>query len=140
MMEQNPNLAEFRGSHQRKEASLLASGIVNWHLTMLPHAWRPPTDMFETEDRFVVRVEISGMKDGEFSVVVENNILSISGTRVEANERRAYHQMEIHFGDFSTEVEIPVNVDVTQIKADYEDGFLWVYLPKTQPKRVTIGD
>ena len=140
MMEQDSSTADFRGASPRKEASLLASGIINWHLTMLPHAWRPPTDMFETEDRYVVRVEISGMKDGEFSVLVENNVLSITGSRAEASERRAYHQMEIHFGEFSTEVEVPGNVDVTQIKADYDDGFLWVVLPKAQPKRVTIGD
>ena len=140
MIELNSHSPEFHSMYTRKDATLLASGIVNWHLTMLPHAWRPPTDLFETEDRYVVRVEISGMKDGEFSVVVENNLLSISGTRAESGERRAYHQMEIHFGEFSTEVELPTNVDTANIKADYEDGFLWVFLPKAQPKRVTIGD
>lgn len=140
MMDQNSSMANSRGANPRKEAPLLASGIINWHLTMLPRAWRPPTDVFETDDRYIVRVEISGMKDGEFSVVIENNILSITGSRAESNERRAYHQMEIHFGEFSTEVEVPANVDVNQIKADYDDGFLWVILPKAQPKRVTIGD
>ena len=139
MLDQNRVLPEYHGASSRK-GSMFASGIVNWHLTMLPHSYRPPTDLFETEDRYIVRVEIAGMKDGEFSVLVENNVLSITGTRAESNERRAYHQMEIHFGDFSTEIELPVNVDVSQIKADYEDGFLWVYLPKAQPKRVPIGD
>jgi HSP20 family protein len=106
----------------------------------MPHLWRPPTDYFEVEDRFVVRVEIPGMKDGEFSVSVENNLLTIRGDRQDTGERRAFHQMEIHFGEFSSEVELPANVDANQIQAEYEDGFLWVFLPKAQPKQILVGD
>jgi len=119
---------------------LLASGVINWRLTIMPHLWRPPTDFFEVEDRFVVRVEIPGMKDGEFSVSVENNLLTIRGDRQDTGERRAFHQMEIHFGEFSSEVELPANVDANQIQAEYEDGFLWVFLPKAQPKQILVGD
>lgn len=129
-----------KNSDYRQDPQLMAAGIVSWHLTMLPHAWRPPTDLFETDDKFVVRVEISGMRDGQFSVSVDNNVLTISGIRPDTNERRAFHQMEIHFGDFSTELELPANIDVHQIVADYEDGFLWVHLPKAQPKHISIGD
>ncbi len=124
----------------RPDRTLLASGIVNWNLTMLPHAWQPPTDLFETEEKYVIRVEIAGMRDGEFSVSVENNVLTVRGTRADTNERRAFYQMEIHFGEFSTDIELPVNVDVNQISANYDDGFLWVNIPKALPKHITIGD
>ncbi len=119
---------------------LLASGVVNWRLTLLPHIWRPPTDFIEGEDKYVLRVEIPGMRDGEFSVSVENNLLTISGVRTDLSERKAFHQMEIHFGEFATEVELPKDVEANQIKAEYEDGFLWVFLPKAQPKQIIVGD
>jgi HSP20 family protein len=116
------------------------AGVVNWRMTILPTQWRPPTDVYETDDGYVVRVEIPGMRDGQFSVMVENNILTIRGSRSDTAERRAFHQMEIRFGDFSTDVELPPNVNVNQVQAEYEDGFLRVFLPKAQPRQIHIGD
>jgi len=122
------------------EPPYLFSGVINWRLTVRPHAWRPPTDIYENEDRFFVRVEIAGMNDSEFSVTVDNNTLVIRGVRSDIPEKRAYHQMEIHFGEFSIEVEFPGSVDVNKVEALYEDGFLKVNLPKALPKQINIGD
>jgi HSP20 family protein len=126
-----------KGSARR--TPLLAASALNWNLTILQSDWRPPTDVYETDDRYVVRVEIPGMRDGEFSVSVEENVLTIAGSRSEPAERRAYHQMEIHFGAFKTEIELPLNVALQSIQAEYEDGFLFVYLPKSQPKQIILG-
>jgi HSP20 family molecular chaperone IbpA len=57
---------------------------------------------------------------------------------MESPERRAYHQMEVRFGEFKTTVEIPAGVDVSNALADYEDGFLNVVLPKIRPTTVSI--
>ena len=119
---------------------LSLAGVVNWRMTILPTQWRPPTDVYETEENYVVRVEIPGMRDGNFSVVVENNLLIIRGTRPDTPEKRAFHQMEIRFGDFSSEIELPPNVNVNQVQAEYEDGFLIIFLPKAQPKQIHVGD
>jgi len=120
------------------EPPYLFSGTVNWRLSVRPHAWRPPTDIYETEERFFVRIEIAGMKENQFSITVKNNTLAISGVREDVPERRAFHQMEISFGEFSIEVEFPIQVDVERVEADYSDGFLRVTLPKVQPKNVKI--
>jgi HSP20 family protein len=114
------------------------SDLVQWHLTPHPNLWRPPTDMFETEDKIVVRVEIAGMHEGDFSVNFDQGILQISGIRPEVSEKRAFHQMEIHFGEFLTEVEILIPIDLEKIDAVYQDGFLRVGLPKTLPKQIKI--
>jgi HSP20 family protein len=115
------------------------TGIVNWHLTPHPNVWRPPTDVFETEDKIIVRIEIAGMHDGEFLVNYDQGFLMISGTRTEIAEKRAFHEMEIHFGEFLTEVDIPVPVDLEKIEAVYQDGFLRVSLPKALPKQIKIN-
>ncbi|MDD5371123.1 MAG: Hsp20/alpha crystallin family protein [Anaerolineaceae bacterium] len=127
-------------NYHRGTRPLEFAGIVNWRLSILPTYWRPPTDVYETEDKYIVRVEIPGMRDGEFSVSVENRILTIRGTRPDSTERRAFHQMEIRFGEFSTEVELPTNADANQILAEYEDGFLRVFLPKATPRVIPIAD
>lgn len=103
------------------------------------YVWRPPTDVFENEDHIFVRVEISGMKDGDFTVVLDDKNLMIRGVRMEKVERRAYHQMEIRFGEFATQVEIPSPIEAKEIHAEYEDGFLLVSLSKAKPRRIEIG-
>ena len=100
--------------------------------------WSPPTDVYETENRFVLRVEVAGLKDDDIEVAIENNVLMISGNRSDLNERRAYLQMEIRFGKFEIAVEIPVPVEIEQSVAEYKDGFLIVQLPKASPKHIEV--
>ncbi|HVN55100.1 MAG TPA: Hsp20/alpha crystallin family protein [Anaerolineaceae bacterium] len=135
----NPNPIK-RSRVAPDEPPFLMSGVVNWRLTVRPHVWRPPTDIYETEDRFIVRVEIAGMAESEFSVTVNNNTLEIRGSRSDTPERRAFHQMEIHYGEFSIEVEFPGPVDLSGVEAEYNDGFLRVSLPKAVPRQIRIGD
>ena len=109
---------------------------VSWQVRS--SGWSPPTDVYETEENFVVRVEVAGMKDADFEVAVENRVLMISGNRSEVNERRAYHQMEIRFGKFEIAVEIPVPVEIEKSIAEYKDGFLMVQLPKARPQNIEV--
>jgi HSP20 family protein len=109
---------------------------VSWQVRS--SGWSPPTDVYETEEKFVVRVEVAGMKDADFEVAIENKVLMISGNRSEINERRAYHQMEIRFGKFEIAVEIPVPVEIEKSIAEYKDGFLMVQLPKARPQNIEV--
>ena len=102
---------------------------VSWQVSS--SGWSPPTDVFETEENFIVRVEVAGMKDADFEVAIENH-------RSEPNERRAYRQMEIRFGKFEIAVEIPIPVEIERSVAEYKDGFLVVQLPKTNPKHIEV--
>ena len=101
--------------------------------------WRPPTDVFETEDAIIVRVEIAGMRDADFSVSLQDRLLVIQGTRSDQSERQAFHQMEIRFGEFSTEVELHWPVISDEVEAVYRDGFLTLVLPKAKPRVIEIG-
>ena len=112
--------------------------ILNWRLTIHPNVWTPPTDVYETETRLIVRVEIAGMDEEDFSVRVEQGRLLISGIRPETPETRAFHRMEINYGEFFTEVELPESLDFTKIEAEYINGFLLVTIPKAQPKHIKI--
>jgi HSP20 family protein len=105
-----------------------ARHTVSWHVRST--TWSPPTDVYETEENCVIKVEVAGMRDEDFEVGFEKNILMILGHRPDRNEKRAYHQMEIRFGHFEIAVEIPVVIDIEKAIAEYKDGFLIIMLPK----------
>lgn len=109
---------------------------VSWQVRS--NVWSPPTDEYETETAYVVRVEIAGMREEDFEVLLENDTLLISGSRSDVPDRRAYQQMEIRFGKFATSVNIPGPVDVDQAHAEYKDGFLTVVLPKATPNQIKV--
>jgi HSP20 family protein len=112
---------------------------LRWRI-MHPHSWRPPTDVYETEEAIVVRVEIAGMREADFSISLDDRTLQIRGIRPDNPEKRAYHQMEILFGDFSTEVELPNKVQAEQVEAVYRDGFLRIVLPKAASQSIQVVD
>ena len=107
---------------------------------MRPHAWRPPTDMYETDDAIVIRVEIAGMREQDFNIALEDRTLTIRGVRSDPSERRAFYQMEIPFGEFSTEVDLPAPTVNEGVEAVYREGFLQITLPKARPHHIQVGD
>jgi HSP20 family protein len=109
-----------------------------WRITSRPHAWRPPTDVFEIEGAIIVRVEVAGMRESDFTISLVERNLTIRGIRQDTAERRAYHQMEIAFGEFTSEVELSLPVMTEKVEATYRDGFLRITLPLAQPKHVKV--
>lgn len=110
----------------------------NWRLTLRPPAWRPPTDVYEMDNTLVVRVEIAGMREGDFTIELNGRYLVVRGSRQDTAERRAYHQMEIRFGEFSIEIELPSYIEADQVQAIYNNGFLRIMLPKSRPRQIPI--
>lgn len=102
-------------------------------------AWSPPTDVFETESDYLVRVEVAGLQETDLEISFQDGVLVIGGTRSDVPAgRRAYHQMEIHFGKFSTAIGVPGPVDLEKSVAEYKDGFLLVRMPKAKSTAVKI--
>jgi HSP20 family protein len=103
--------------------------------------WVPPTDVYETEESLVVLVELAGVRQSDFTVSLFERRLTVTGVRTDHGPaRRAYHQMEVPFGEFRTEVELPVQVDAAKVDAEYADGFLRVTLPKLKPQNIIVQE
>lgn len=113
---------------------------VGWQVQVRAGLWSPPTDVYETDKEYVVRVEVAGMREDGFDISVEDKFLTISGNRPDVPERRAYQQMEIRFGKFETVVGIPGPIDLDTSRADYKEGFLTVTLPKAKPNPIQIEE
>jgi HSP20 family protein len=113
---------------------------VGWQVQVRAGIWSPPTDLYETEEHYVVRVEIAGMRESDFEITVQDNFLLVSGNRLDIPERRAYQQMEIRFGKFETAVGLPGPIDLDASRADYKAGFLTISMPKAKPNQIHVED
>ena len=100
--------------------------------------WRPPTDVYETDESVVVVVEIAGLGEGDYTITLSGRILLISGERRDPAERLAYQQMEIRHGRFRTQVHLPWALEPQGQQASYANGFLRVVLSKAQVRRVPV--
>jgi HSP20 family protein len=103
-----------------------------WRLQRHSSSWHPPTDLFENEDAYIVLIEVAGMRKGEFIVNIDRQLLTVRGVRRESEGMKVYHQMEVAYGDFLSEIRIPTPVVSERVKATYGDGFLRIVLPKAQ--------
>lgn len=101
----------------------------------------PPTDVIELVDKILVVVEIAGMQTDHLNITLNDRRLSISGAREKPQHHNpAYHQVEIGFGDFRVELELPWSVERDTVSATYEAGFLEVELPRKSPRTIRVAD
>jgi len=100
--------------------------------------WRPPTDVYETDDCIVVKVEVAGMTEEDFAISLDGKRLIISGVRRDPAAKLGYQQMEILYGLFETAVHLARAIQEDKIEATYENGFLNVRLPKAKPRQVPV--
>ncbi len=125
--------------YSSEESQSVSSGKP-WRNGMRSRIWQPPTDVFETDEAVIVRVEIAGMREEDFSISLSGTVLTIRGNRPDIQERRAYHQLEIFFGEFTTEAKLPRPVLADQVHAEYTNGFLRLVFPLDQPRKIKITD
>jgi HSP20 family protein len=107
--------------------------------------WAPPMDLVEAEDHFQLKADLPGLGEGDVSLEVQDNVLTISGERKSENEQRqkGWYRVERSFGRFSRSLTLPEGVDADGIKASFDKGVLEVSIPKPEerkPRRIAIGD
>lgn len=94
--------------------------------------WNPPTDIYETQDSIVVKMELSGVRGENINVSVQNNVLTVEGERFEDSpvKKKKYHLMEIHYGTFLRAFKMPREISRNDIDANFKNGFLVITIPK----------
>ena len=137
------NRRDQRGLQQQLERTFQNQWSQPSSLVIIaPHhkIWQPPTDVYETATAFVVRVELAGMREAEIAITLDQDSLRIEGQRAERNDERplGYHQMGINYGRFAVEVFLARPFDHERVSARYDDGFLFVELPKPGEARVRM--
>ena len=106
----------------------------------------PAVNIKETDDDFKIEVAAPGMKKDDFSVDYDNRRLTISSEKQEEQSDEKYNRREFSYQSFCRSFEIMDNViDNQKISAKYEDGVLFITLPKREEikpkpaKKITIS-
>ena len=105
-------------------------------------ALAPATDIYETDEEYVVELEVPGFEEKELSVEVVDHTLAISGRREKAKEEQT-KQFALHERlerEFERRFILPTEADTEHLKARFAKGVLEVHAPKmtAEPKKVAI--
>jgi HSP20 family protein len=99
-------------------------------------AWRPPLDLFEDGDRYVLRADLPGVAPGDVEIQIEDGTLVLRGERHEdaGVSREQFLRVERPHGRFAAQMALPPSVDRESIKAIHGNGVIEIVLPKRRPK------
>jgi len=105
--------------------------------------WIPTVDIAETDTEYQIKAELPEVKKEDVKVTVEDGVLTIQGERRHETEEKGkkYHRVERSYGSFVRSFTLPDHVDDAKVKAEYKDGVLHLYLPKSEkakPKAIDV--
>ena len=109
----------------------------------LSGSWVPPLDIYETEDRFVVTLELPGIEPDAVDVSVEDSTLTVQGERSFYSDvdEQSFHRVERRYGRFQRSLSLPATADSEHIAASFDKGVLTVEVPKMEqakPRKITV--
>jgi HSP20 family protein len=103
-----------------------------------PEGWIPAVETEETDDSYVIRAELPGMKRDDIDIEVRGNELRITG---EVTEDKSGKTLRHRQGKFAYRATLPTDADADKADAQLSDGVLTVRLPKAtqaQTRKVEI--
>jgi HSP20 family protein len=103
----------------------------------------PPVDIYEDDDKIVLKLEVPGLKQEDLDIQLENNTLTVRGERKFETEEKEenFHRIERRYGSFYRAFTIPNTVNADSVKADYDAGVLRIQLEKraeAKPKQIKV--
>jgi HSP20 family protein len=98
-------------------------------------AFLPQADVTETDDAYVVEIELPGVKKKDIEISLSGRRLLVTGERVEKERTGILRRRTRRVGRFRYEVVLPGAVDEDGVEASLEDGVLTLLVPKASTER-----
>lgn len=102
--------------------------------------WSPLADVSETDDAYLVHVELPGVSKDQVDVQLQDRELVISGEISESEDGRRRRGSR-RTGRFEYRTNLPGDVKADQVSAKLADGVLTVTVPKSEaakPRRIEV--
>ena len=101
---------------------------------ILDTAFVPKVNVSETTIEYHVDAELPGIKKEDIKLEYSDNLLTISAERKEEHKKKdkRYYRVESFYGIFQRKVQIPKNIDKSNIQAEFKNGVLQIILPKIE--------
>lgn len=101
-------------------------------------------DIFEHDSYYILKAPIAGVRLQDIDIEVNDNVITISGTRRQADNIPAdqYYLQECFWGPFERSVTLPCSIDARRVKATFnKDSVLKIIVPKEEKiKIIRIND
>ena len=106
-------------------------------------AWAPAVDIKEEKDKFVLHVDLPGVRPDETDVSMEDGVLTIKGEKKSEaiTEKDGYKRVERTYGSFHRRFSLPDTANSEEIAAKSKNGVLEIIIPKrqsVQPKKIAV--
>jgi HSP20 family protein len=103
----------------------------------------PAVDVYQDENNVYIEAPLPGIDIKDVSISVDNDILTIQGSREHKSEvdENNYYRKEVRYGSFHRSLALPASVSSDKAEAEYKDGILRVVIPKeekTKAKKIAI--
>jgi HSP20 family protein len=132
-----------------EEFDRLHRQLLSWLDTWSPLSWpdvtttafTPVADVEETDDAYLVELEVPGIKRDDLDIEVSGRRLSVRGERKEKERVGVLRRRERAVGRFSYELTLPSGIEEDEVEARLDDGVLTIRLPKPErerPRRIEI--
>jgi HSP20 family protein len=107
-------------------------------------SFAPPVDIYEDDQKLVLKLEVPGVKQEDLDIQVEGRTLTVRGERKFSSEEKEenFHRVEHRYGTFARSFTLPNTVDAENVKATYDAGVLQLELAKkaeAKPRQIKIG-
>jgi HSP20 family protein len=94
----------------------------------------PSVDLYEDQDRVVVKAELPGLSKDDIQVSIADNVLTIKGEKKKEEEdsNKDYYRSERVYGAFLRTLPLPAEVNPEKVQATFKNGVLNIRLPKSE--------
>jgi HSP20 family protein len=102
-----------------------------------------PADIEETDDSYIIEIELPGARREDLSIELRDNELRITGEIKEKERTGVLRRKERRIGEFEHVVTLPGEIDPEKVDANIANGVLTVRLGKatrSQPRRIEVRD
>jgi HSP20 family protein len=100
-------------------------------------------NVFQQGDDLVAIVELPGVQKEDLNVQAKENTIRIAGRKaIDYPENVSLHRRERLSGIFDRTLVVPMQIDPDGIKAEYSDGLLALFIPRTErdkPRNIQIS-
>ncbi|HYH25139.1 MAG TPA: Hsp20/alpha crystallin family protein [Blastococcus sp.] len=106
------------------------------------HGWAPQADVEETDDAYVVEIDLPGVKRDDIDIQLTDRQLTVSGEIKEKERTGILRRRTRRVGQFQYTVTLPADVDADKVSAHLDEGVLTVRVPKPEqakPRRIQIS-
>lgn len=113
-----------------------------WENLNTAAGYTPKVNISENRDNFNIKLELPGLTKENVKLSVENNVLSVSGSRKEENKTEDTNTIinEIYYGEFSRNFNLSKDIKIDAIDAEFKDGVLNITLPKIEEAKPVVKE